>query len=268
MGKAAVLGPIRMVRMATFFARHGWLSQRPPLPPERLASRARAAAGYRNPKASLARLARLWLRSQTAIDGQVRRRLPVDPQVLALADGIVTECLRRVGLYRPEADLAPLERARRELRRMRFPRKDAARFAEELRDLTPSGPPPAFRTRTPGPRLLPWRPRRENPEVLARRARSIARGQDQALRGVRLLRLATLGDIAVKRRQARGETVDERLLEVVHGVIVEATRRCGAFDLSVEVLEGQLADILALSYDHEAGERFAAELAEIADSGR
>jgi hypothetical protein len=80
-----------------------------------------------------------------------------------------------------------------------------------------------------------------------------------------MLRVATQCHMAVTAQQARGEPVDERLLVVTHGVIVEAMRRGRAFGLSVDVLEEQMAHIEALSYDREEAERFATELSDIAD---
>lgn len=232
---------------------------------DRVAERARAAAGHPDPRTSLARLAKLGLRNQAAVNRQVRRKLPLDPQFLALTDAIVSESLRRVRLYRPDTDTAPLDRAVRDLRRLRYKHKDAERFGAELRELTPPGTPPAVRTRAPRRRRLPWRPRRENPKVLSRRAASIARGQDAGLRSIRMLQVATQCHIAVTAQQARGEPVDEKLLVVAHGVIVEAMRRGRAFGLSVEVLEEQMAHIEGLSYDLAEAERFAAELSAIAD---
>jgi len=252
-----------VIRGLLFLLRLAWWRRQPVPPADVLAERARAAAGRGSPKTSLRRLAKLWWRVDVSVDRQVDRKLSVDPQVLALCDAMLSECLRRRRLYSLDEDANRLEQTLREFRRLRYKRKDAERFAAELQELTPAGSPPVVRKRPPRPRRLPWRPRRENPDRLARKAAAAERGDDAGLRSIRLLRVAVRAHVAVKRQQARRETVDERLLVVTHGVIVEAARRGRAFGLSADDLDERLAEILLLPYDHEEAERYAAELGRI-----
>ncbi|HEX7277347.1 MAG TPA: hypothetical protein VF244_08230, partial [Acidimicrobiales bacterium] len=79
--------------------------------------------------------------------------------------------------------------------------------------------------------------------------------------------LAVRCHMAIDAQRARGETVDERLLVVTHGVIVEGMRRGRAAGITVETLEEYAAEIDDLPYDREEGERYAAELASIRPAG-
>jgi hypothetical protein len=100
---------------------------------------ARAAARDSDLEKSVRRLGRLHMRSQAAIDRQVRRKEQIDSQALLVTDAVLTETIRRVRLVRPDADLSPLEKELKRLRTMRYKRKEADAFSRDLRALAPEG---------------------------------------------------------------------------------------------------------------------------------
>lgn len=67
-----------MISWIRFFFYAGRVWRQPPIPAERLVDSAFAAAKDRRLERSVKRLGRLGIRSQAAIDGQIRRKEPVD----------------------------------------------------------------------------------------------------------------------------------------------------------------------------------------------
>jgi len=256
-----------------FLIYQAWMERRPVIPADRLTDMAVAAAKDADLEKSVRRLGRLAMRSQAAIDRQVRRKEQVDSRVLLVTDAILAETLRRVRLVRPDSDPAALEKQLKKLRRMRYKRKEAEALAGDLLALTPAGDfTPRHRrqkSRRPGPfwrRLLKVRP-----EALARDAASAMRISDPALRHVRLLWLAQRGRSEVKRQDGRATGVDQRLLVVTHGVLVESMRQARSVYSSAGTsryemsspFEDMLAELQPHAYDQDEGERFATELANI-----
>jgi hypothetical protein len=210
------------------------------------------------------------MRSQAAIDRQVRRKEQIDSQALLVTDAILTETIRRVRLVRPDADLSPLVKELKTLRTMRYKRRDAEAFSRDLLELAPEGD---YVPRRPRPtryrRRLVRRVFKVRPEALAEDAAAAVRIHDRALRQVRLMWLAERGRSEVKRQVGRGKGVDERLLVVTHAVLLESMRQTRSLNSSigtpaddiVEPFEDMLAELQTLAYDHDEAERLATELA-------
>lgn len=263
-----------MIPEIRFLIYLAWLERRPAIPADRLAEMAVAAATDADFAESARRLGRLVMRSQVAIDRQMRRKEQIDSRALVVTDAILTETLRRVRLVRPDADLAAMEDQLTKLRKMRYRQKEAGVLAGELMALAPPGD---ITPRRRGPRPRRARPfwRRlfkVRPEALARDAASAVKLRDPALRHVRLLWLAQRGRSEVKRQVRRRREVDQRLLVVTHGVMVESMRQTRSFysasgisgDEILEPFEDMLAELQTFClYDQAEGERFAAELANI-----
>jgi hypothetical protein len=255
-----------------FFIYFLWLERRPAIPADRLADMAVAAAKDADLEESVRRLLRLAMRSQAAIDRQVQRKEQIDSRALLVTDAILTETLRRVRLVRPDSDPAALEKQLKDLRKMRYRRKEADALAGELMALAPAGDftPRRRRPRHRRPGPLWRRVFKVHAEALARDAASAMKIGDPALRHVRLLWLAQRGRSEVKRQIGRPKGVDHRLLVVTHGVLVESMRQTRSMYSSAglraetsEPFEDMLVELQTLAYDQDEGERFATELANI-----
>jgi hypothetical protein len=256
-----------------FFVHLAWLERRPAIPADRLADMAIAAAKDADLEKSVRRLGRLALRSQAAIDRQVRRKEQIDRRVLVVTDAILAETLRRVRLVRPDTDPAVLVEQLKQLRKMRYKRAEAEALAGELLTLAPAGDFLPKRHRPNRRRRGPFWRRvfKVRPEALARDAASAVKIRDPALRHVRLLWLAQRGRSEVDRQVGRAKGVDQRLLVVTHGVLVASMRQARVIYSSAGTSGGEmstpfedmLAELQTLAYDQNEGERFATELANI-----
>ena len=122
-------------------AKFAWSIRPLLLPADRLVDEARAAANDPNSRKSLVRLLLLGRHSRAGIGRQLRRQRPVDAQVLAVIDAILSESARRFRIAEWPPDLAGstvIDDELREHREMKYDRKAAQRLARELRVQSPN----------------------------------------------------------------------------------------------------------------------------------
>jgi len=107
-------------------------------------------------------------------------------------------------------------------------------------------------------------------ELVARRALAATQLSEPMARIAALLRLASRNHAALSILLRDGRIIDDRVLEVLHGILIETKRQAGNIGSSMnwppvevsEILDLWLSELDSLDYDRDKASRYAQQLAQ------